>query len=61
MEVMHGCSSPLPDGLSDAFRVANRLGHGFVEKVYEIALIHEMRKCGLSVVQQQGNVVLTTT
>ncbi len=47
-EVIIGC----------AFRVANRLGHGFVEKVYENALAHEMRKCGLSVVQQRGIVVL---
>jgi GxxExxY protein len=37
-----------------AFRVANALGHGFVEKVYENALAHEMRKCGLGVVQQRA-------
>jgi len=40
-----------------AFRVANALGHEFVEKVYENALAHEMRKCGLGVVQQRGIVV----
>jgi GxxExxY protein len=40
-----------------AFRVANALGHGFVEKVYENALAHEMRKCGIGVVQQRGVVV----
>jgi GxxExxY protein len=40
-----------------AFRVANALGHGFVEKVDENALAHEMRKCGLGVVQQRGLVV----
>jgi GxxExxY protein len=40
-----------------ACRVANTLGHGFVEKVYENALAHEMRKCGLGVVQQRGLVV----
>src|SRR5476649_910333 len=40
-----------------AFRVANALGHGFVEKVYENALAYEMRKCGLGVVQQRGIVV----
>jgi GxxExxY protein len=40
-----------------AFRVANALGHGFVEKVYENALAHEMRKSGLGVVQQGGIVV----
>jgi GxxExxY protein len=39
------------------FRVANALGHGFVEKVYENALAHEMRKSGLGVVQQRGIVV----
>jgi GxxExxY protein len=40
-----------------AFRVANGLGHGFVERVYENALAHEMRKSGLGVVQQRGIVV----
>ena len=40
-----------------AFQVANTLGHGFVEKVYENALAFEMRKCGLAVVQQRGIVV----
>ena len=40
-----------------AFRVANALGHGFAEKVYENALAHAMRKCGLGVVQQRGIVV----
>jgi len=40
-----------------AFRVANALGHGFVEKVYENALAHEIRKSGLDVVQQRGIVV----
>jgi GxxExxY protein len=40
-----------------AFRVANALGHGFVEKIYENALAHEMRKCGIGVVQQRGIVV----
>ncbi|HEX4369207.1 MAG TPA: GxxExxY protein [Rhodopila sp.] len=40
-----------------AFRVANSLGQGFVEKVYENALAHEMRKAGLGVVQQRGIVV----
>jgi GxxExxY protein len=36
-----------------AFRVSNALGCGFLEKVYENALIHEMRKCGLNVRQQE--------
>jgi GxxExxY protein len=39
------------------FRVANALGHGFIEKVYEDALAHEMRKSGIGVVQQRGIVV----
>jgi GxxExxY protein len=37
-----------------AHRVSNRLGTGFLEKVYENALAHELRKAGLSVQQQLG-------
>ena len=37
-----------------AFRVQNALGAGFLEKVYENALAHEMREAGLSVAQQKG-------
>jgi GxxExxY protein len=37
-----------------AFKGANSLRHGFVEKACENALAHEMRKCGLGVVQQRG-------
>jgi GxxExxY protein len=37
-----------------AFAVGNALGHGFLEKVYENALAHELRKSGLAVVQQRG-------
>jgi GxxExxY protein len=37
------------------FQGANALGHGFVEHVYENALAHEMRKCG--VVRERGIVV----
>lgn len=45
------------DGLTEkiigcAYRVANELGCGFLEKVYENALAHEMRKPGLNVQQQ---------
>ncbi len=36
-----------------AFTVSNTLGSGFLEKVYENALAHELQKCGLSVIQQQ--------
>jgi GxxExxY protein len=37
-----------------AFRVMNTLGAGFLERVYENALAHEMCKAGLGAVQQQG-------
>ncbi len=36
-----------------AFTVANTLGTGFLEKVYENALAHELRKLRLSVEQQK--------
>jgi len=35
-----------------AFTVSNTLGCGFLEKVYENALAHELRKAGMSVRQQ---------
>jgi GxxExxY protein len=35
-----------------AFTVANTLGAGFLEKVYENALAHELTKAGLMVTQQ---------
>ncbi len=35
-----------------AYTVANTLGAGFLEKVYENALAHEIRKTGLDVKQQ---------
>jgi GxxExxY protein len=35
-----------------AYTVGNTLGHGFLEKVYENALSHELAKQGLSVQQQ---------
>lgn len=37
-----------------AFTVANTLGPGFVEKVYENALAHELKKAGLKIDQQFG-------
>jgi GxxExxY protein len=40
-----------------AFTVANTLGIGFLEKVCENALAHEMRKRGLTVEQQRTIVV----
>ncbi len=36
------------------FRVANELGPGFLEKVYENALAYELRKTKVNAVQQQG-------
>jgi GxxExxY protein len=44
--------------IGGAFRVANTLGPGFLEKVYEHALAHEIRKRGLQVVQQEAIDVL---
>ena len=38
--------------------VANTLGSGFLEKVYENALAHELRKSGVLVEQQKGIKVL---
>ena len=35
-----------------AYQVSNGLGIGFLEKVYENALVHELRKAGLAVWQQ---------
>ena len=37
-----------------AFAVSNELGAGFLEKVYENALAHELQKAGLAVEQQKG-------
>jgi GxxExxY protein len=34
--------------------VANTLGNGFLEKVYENALAHELRKSGFFIEQQKG-------
>ncbi len=41
-EVIIGC----------AYSVANTLGTGFLEKIYENALVHELRKQPLEVIQQ---------
>jgi len=35
------------------YNVYNSLGYGFLEKVYENALIHELGKMGLSTIQQK--------
>jgi len=37
-----------------AYTVANALGNGFLEKAYENALAHELRKSGLTVEQQKN-------
>ncbi len=37
-----------------AFKVANTLGAGFLEKVYENALAHELGKAGVDAQQQHG-------
>lgn len=37
-----------------AYPASNVLGAGFLEKVYENALVHELRKAGLRVSQQQA-------
>lgn len=36
-----------------AYKVSNTLGCGFLEKVYENSLVHELRKAGFSVEQQK--------
>jgi GxxExxY protein len=50
-------TSPLINNITEkvigsAFTVINTLGAGFLEKVNENALAHEIRKCGLAVAQQ---------
>ena len=40
-----------------AYTVSNTLGSGFLEKVYENALVHELRQAGLRVDAQHGIIV----
>ena len=40
-----------------ALRVMNTLGCGFLEKVYENALVHELRDSGLTVEQRRSIVI----
>ena len=47
--VLNGISERV---IGAAFKVSNTLGCGFLEKVYENALAHELRKMGLKVAQQ---------
>ncbi len=54
----HRLSEDALNGLSEriigcAFQVSNTLGCGFLEKVYENALAHELRKNGVQVRQQE--------
>ena len=44
--------------IGSAYRVSNTLGAGFLEKVYESVLAHEIRKQGLQVTQQHRIQVL---
>src|SRR5687767_6619274 len=44
--------------IAAAFRVGNVLGCGFMEKVYENVLAHELRKAGFSVEQQRAIAVM---
>lgn len=41
-----------------AHKVSNNLGCGFLEKVYENALLHELHKAGIKAAQQQAVKVL---
>ena len=50
---MSGCDSDITEIIiGAAFKVGNTLGHGFLEKVYEKALFHELNKAGVNVRQQ---------
>jgi GxxExxY protein len=51
----HGCDweKITSQVIGCAFKVSNTLGVGFLEKVYENALSHELRKAGVRVSQQQ--------
>jgi GxxExxY protein len=40
-----------------AFKVSNTLGCGFLEKIYQNALVHELRKSGLNVEVQHPLIV----
>lgn len=40
--------------ISAFFKVYNTLGHGFLEKVYENALVIELKRIGLTVAQQES-------
>ena len=54
---VHGWNQFTEIVIGCAFKVSNELGCGFLEKVYENALAHEIRKAGLRIEQQKGIVV----
>jgi len=49
----HGLNALTRLVIGCAYRVSNTLGAGFLEKVYENALVIELRKAGLAVEQQK--------
>ena len=53
----HGLNSITEKVIGCAYRVANGLGCGFLERPYENAMAHELRKLGLSF-QQQAPLVI---
>jgi GxxExxY protein len=53
----HGVDPITKKIIGCAFTIGNNLGSGFLEKVYENALAHELRKAGMQVEQQPGIVV----
>jgi GxxExxY protein len=53
----HGVDGITKRIIGCAYSVSNTLGSGFLEKVYENALIHELRKAGAKVDQQMPVVV----
>lgn len=50
----HGLNQITKRIIGCAYTVGNTLGCGFLEKVYENALAHELRKSGVRVNQQQS-------
>jgi len=50
----HGLNAITERIIGCSYAVANALGHGFLEKVYENALAYELRCCGLAVETQKA-------
>lgn len=53
----HGVDPITKKIIACALAASNNPGSGFLEKVYENALAHELRKAGIKVEQQHGIVV----